>query len=185
MITLFRAQGVLTGSDAEHALDQGPGGHMLWVDLEAPEPDEVRRIGERLGLHPDAIDDCLVGEQLPRLDEYGDHVFCICYGVADDADGQPRPAKLALACGKNFVLSVHRTPLIGVQRLRQRWQQEPAVVVRLGPEGIFYRLFDATVDRLVEAAERFEDVVEQLEDQSLARDVDPSLLGRVVELRPG
>ncbi|RMF75864.1 MAG: hypothetical protein D6744_12950, partial [Planctomycetota bacterium] len=184
MLYVFHTGRLLCQQDALRALEAWRGDGFLYVDLEEPTLDEAENIGLRLGLHADAIEDCMTGQQLPRIDEYGDHVFCICYGFLEDASLETAFEKLTIACGRSFVLSAHLKPLVTTGRLRHWLESDPTAAERAQPSEIFYRLFDGTVDRLVEAADRLDERIEQIETDSLEVDPDGEILSRITGMRP-
>jgi magnesium transporter len=52
---------------SEHLEDPGS---VVWVDLVAPEADELALIGDELGLHQLAVEDVIHAHQRPKLDRY-------------------------------------------------------------------------------------------------------------------
>ncbi|MHC4234019.1 MAG: CorA family divalent cation transporter, partial [Planctomycetota bacterium] len=63
-------------SDVEAAMAAaGRDEAVLWLDLEEPAEEEVRAVGEAFRLDADAVEDCLHGEQRPRIDEFEHHIF--------------------------------------------------------------------------------------------------------------
>ena len=56
---------------------------VLWIDLEQPTEEEIRAVDAVIDLDNEALDDCLHGEQRPRVDEYENYIFLVVYGLLD------------------------------------------------------------------------------------------------------
>jgi len=55
-----------------------PGRHesvTIWLDLHAPDRDDLAVLSEEFGLHPLAVEDALDHSQRPKLDRYPSHLF--------------------------------------------------------------------------------------------------------------
>jgi magnesium transporter len=59
---------------------------FFWLDLLSPDHDELERLSALLGLHPAAVEDTREWDQLPRLDDYGDHVLLIFFSARTEQD---------------------------------------------------------------------------------------------------
>lgn len=156
----------------------------LWIDLEAAAETDVRAVGEMFSLDAEAIEDCLTGEQRPRIDEYEDHVFIVLYGL-------PRPEgtfdeeaqKLAAFCGRRFLVTVHQDPRPAITTLHERCQKHAGPSIGRGPDYLLYAIIDSVMDRYTTLAESHENQVDKLEDASLSDDVDESILTGLSDVR--
>lgn len=156
----------------------------LWIDLEEPTEEQLILLGAMLGLHVDAIEDCLFGEQRPRIDEYDDHLFLVFYGVLDTDDQHHfSPRKLAVFMGERFLLTVHRQPLRTVTDLRNRTPRQIGQMLKKGLDHLLYTVVDGVVENYLVLAEHFEDHVEDLEDKALDPSEGTAVLGAVSDMR--
>src|SRR5262249_32480343 len=60
----------------------------VWLDLRAPDRDDLGVLSEEFGLHPLAVEAALHHSQRPKLDRYRGHLFLTAYG----AGSTPTPA---------------------------------------------------------------------------------------------
>src|ERR1700721_81638 len=62
----------------------------VWLDLLAPDHDDIAVLSEEFGLHPLAVEAALHHGQRPRLDRYPSHLFLIAYAarLATDTAGR-------------------------------------------------------------------------------------------------
>ncbi|MHC4093940.1 MAG: magnesium transporter CorA family protein, partial [Planctomycetota bacterium] len=172
-------------SDVEAAMAAaGRDEAVLWLDLEEPAEEEVRAVGEAFRLDADAVEDCLHGEQRPRIDEFEHHIFLVLYGaLGPDGTSVFDPRKLAAFLGPNAVITVHRQPLRSVSSVRNRCRRNTRHLLDRGADFVLYSIIDAIVDNYIVAAEEYEERLEELEEDSLRSDVDEGLVAKSGELR--
>jgi magnesium transporter len=158
--------------------------HALWIDLEQPTENEVRAVGQAFNLDAEAVEDCLHGEQRPRIDEFDECIFLVLYGALGPEDrSEFEPRKLAAFCGPNLLITVHGRPLRSITGVRDRCRRNAANLLARGVDFILYSIIDAMVDNHILVTEDYETRLEELEEISLDPDVDESVLVRSAELR--
>lgn len=157
---------------------------VVWVDLENPTEEELRAIDAVIDVDDAALEDCLSGEQRPRIDEFDNYIFLVMYsaaGVEDMLGFAPR--KLAAFCGERFLITVHHKGIRSVSDLRERCARHPHLILERGADFVLFTLIDAMVDYYVAVADRYEDQLEDLEEQSLSSAINDTILERVQEMR--
>jgi magnesium transporter len=156
----------------------------LWIDLEAPDGDLLQRVGGLFNVTPEALEDCIHGEQMPRIDEYEDHVLLMLYGFpAGIAEGHFEPKKLAVFCGSRFLLSVHQDRLQTIEDVRTRCNRHPQQWFGRGVDLLLYSVVDGMADRYAMLVEELETRLDQLEDRSFTSDLDDNFLTELSQLR--
>jgi magnesium transporter len=156
----------------------------VWIDLESPEEQELLALQEIFRLDEEALQDCLHGEQWPRIDDFDRYIFLVCYGLfglKERADVDPH--KLAAFCGPRFLITVSREPLLTVRQVKARCGRHPEAVLARGVDHTLCSIIDAMVDNYLRVADRYEKRLDELEDKSLLPDVDETLLTDLAELR--
>jgi magnesium transporter len=157
---------------------------VVWVDLEEPTQDELQSLGHGIGADEAALEDCLHGEQRPRIDEYEDHIFVLLYGaIGPEPDPRFDPRKLAIFCSRRLLITVHPEPLRTIKNIRERCIRYPAKVLVGGVDAFLHQIIDMIVDNFVDMADKYEVRLEEMEEQSLSRHVDESILEDVLALR--
>lgn len=156
----------------------------IWIDLESPSDEDVQRLGEIAGLDEEALDDCLHGEQQPRIDEFDDYIFMVLYGLhglkeQEDLD----PHKLAAFCGSRILITVGRHPLLSVRQVRARCGRHPENLLARGVDAVLFEIIDTMVDHYVRVIDRYEDRLEALEERSFDMDVEEEVLEEAAEVR--
>ena len=66
---------VLETVDRERLAELRERDEFFWLDLTEPTAEDLKAVGEVLGLHPVALEDTIEFGQRPKLDLYGDHVL--------------------------------------------------------------------------------------------------------------
>ncbi len=156
----------------------------VWIDLESPSEEDLRRLDEIIKLDDESLDDCLHGEQRPRIDEFDDYIFLVLYGLyglkeQEDLD----PHKLAAFCGNRFLITVHRAPQLSVRQVRARCGRHPEALLVQGVDEILFAVIDTMVDNYLLVTDRYEDRLELLEDRSFDVDEGDELLEEASEVR--
>jgi magnesium transporter len=156
----------------------------VWIDLEAPTKEELDGLKRIIDVDEAALEDCLQGEQRPRIDDYEEYIFIVLYGaIGPEPDPGFDPRKLAVFCGRQFLVTVHREPLRTMRTFRQRGERFPGKLLADGVDDLLYQMIDMMVDNFVDMARRYEERLEELEEQSLIAGVDEHILEDVLVLR--
>ncbi|MBA2561261.1 MAG: magnesium transporter CorA family protein [Propionibacteriales bacterium] len=137
---------------------------VVWVDLCAPSPADVRLVGDELGLHHLAVEDAIEAHQRPKLDRYDDHQFLSMYAVGlDPASGELRLNELAVFITSTALVTVRKDDSFDIPDVNDRWD-ENADLARHGVGFLLYGLVDLVVDGHFDAVQVLDDEIEQLED---------------------
>ena len=157
---------------------------LLWVDAGAPTESELELLSALCGLQPEAVEDCMAGDQRARVDQYDAHLFVLLY-AAIGLDDPPRyaPRKVGLFYTPRYLITVHQEPVRAICQLRERSARRPAQLLRHGLEFIFYTLIDTLVDNYLLCAGTYEDLLDDMEERSLQPDASSEILSEQSELR--
>lgn len=141
---------------------------LVWVDLEAPTPDEVSVLSDVFHFHSLTIDDCLNGRlDSPKVDDYGAYLFMILQGIDVGAQAAAvQTTELNLYLGPSYVVSVHHRPLQAVTDTRVRCQRGAPLPAR-GPDWLAHALIDSLVDHMQPVVEAMDERIAELEDEAL------------------
>ncbi len=159
---------------------------LMWVDVEDDDNDEadpaLRRLVQRFELSEDALQLLQDASGVPRLQNFGD--WFLAQVIAVDHSGQLRfkPRPLAIVCGRNFVISVHRGPIAFIEQLRDRERADTALGV-LSAESFTASLLDWVVESYLHAVSDFEMAVDRLEVTLLGRSMNRKALPELAVLR--
>lgn len=154
-------------------------GSLVWLDCQITAPDELDSLGERMNFDPAAIEDILDIEQLPKFDDYGDHVFVVLHALTAEGD---RVDTIELDCfiADRLLVTVHAEPIPSIDWLWDAVQAHSHLATR-GADELFGELAEVVGRRYFEVVNAIEARIDEVAD--LALSAHPSVLGEIQVLR--
>lgn len=154
-------------------------GSLVWLDVQDRVASELDRVGERFKFDPAAIEDVLDIEQLPKFDNYGDHLFVVLHALVADGD-RLDTHEVDCFVSDRLIVTVHSEPIPGLDWLWTAVQEHPHMAEH-GTDEIFAQLAEVIGRRYLEVVDAIEVRVDRLADGAL--DADPSVLADIQLLR--
>jgi magnesium transporter len=151
-------------ADISDYLKQGDA--FVWVALCDPVPAELDEMQREFDLHELAVEDARKGHQRPKIEEYGDSLFCVLH-LLELRDNELLVGEVAIFVGANYVLSVRNHSEQTFRSVRERCEREPELLSH-GASFVFYALMDAVVDRYFPIVDTLESELETIEEQIFA-----------------
>lgn len=139
---------------------------LLWVDIEDPEDAEVELLLEVFELHPLTVEDCIMPNLRPKLEEFDRYLFLVLQGVRRQDGGRLSPIELDLCVGRNFLVTVRSEPIKVVEEDRLRVEKKSPIIKR-GADFLFYSIADSLIDSFFPILDEVEAKVDELETQLL------------------
>lgn len=156
---------------------------FVWVALKDASAAELDLVEREFDLHPLAIEDARHGHQRPKLEEYGDTLFCVVQLLEGGDDGDDmRVGEVAIFVHTGFVLSVRSRSSIDFRGVRERCEREPELLSQ-GPGFVFYAILDHVVDGYFPMLERLEAELEQIESTIFEKNSSRSNIERLYALK--
>ncbi len=137
-----------------------------WLDLEGASSEELAWLGRRFRFHPLAIEDCAHFEQLPKIEEYTEHLFLVVHGLAPVTPDCLRIYELHCFLTNPWVVTVHETPEEPIKALRNKIQRDRAALSPQ-PEFLLHRILDGVMDANPIALRPITEAIETLDEQVL------------------
>jgi magnesium transporter len=136
---------------------------FFWLDLVEPTPLDLEVLGNLLDLHPAAVEDTIEWGQIPKLDDYGEHVVLVFF-TARVAGERLDPVEVHVYVAGEFILTFRtcETPLDGLRE----WLTEA------DPESedeALYHVLNALADGWDPVIEELDRRVDEVERDVLAR----------------
>ena len=138
-------------------------GVFVWMALRDTDDAELVAMQDEFDLHELAVEDARHGHQRPKIEEYGDSLFCVVHTVESDGDNL-RIGEIDMFVAKNYILSVRNRSQRGFQEVRSRCEREPELL-KNGTGYVLYALMDAVVDRYFPVLDAIEAELEQSEER--------------------
>jgi magnesium transporter len=147
----------VTKDDLDPVSDLLAGGcDLVWIDIDEPSPDDLRRLADELGLHPLSVDDALDPHQRDKYVHYDRHVFLVAHGVELDVDAAELPTvELDVFIAERWLVTVRRGGDELIEEILARWQKARRLIgTQVG--AAVYAILDVVVDGYFDAIDRFE-----------------------------
>lgn len=157
---------------------------MVWIDAET---DDIADVAELKSFVPDEemlIEDCMMGEPRPRVEDFDGPLFLLFYGALGGADNEKfSPRRLAILVTERNLLTVRSQSFRGVIQVRARFSR----YLEQAPDGgalfLASRIARTTAANYHIVLGAIERKIRLLEDESLEDDVSDAILSEVSEAR--
>ena len=169
----------LHNADHEEIVELLESGQFFWLDLEDPSDEKLRKLGERLGLHPLTIDDAQAFNERPKIEEYDSYVYLVVYGADPSiSSGEPLLREVHLIVSGDYVITIHRGPLDALAELRGRVGAHPL----RGEQYLIYKVLDAVISTFFPVLTRTDDDIDDIEEKVI-EEPKQEILHRVFALK--
>ncbi|HZB30329.1 MAG TPA: magnesium transporter CorA family protein [Streptosporangiaceae bacterium] len=157
---------------------------VVWLDLCAPAPEDLRVVSEELGLEPLAVEDALSEHERAKLDRYAEHLFLNVYSVRLDTDsGELLTCEVSAFVTERALVTVRQSTDFDVDELARRWDAERDLA-QYGVVFLLHILLDVIVDEHFAAVQALDAELDALEDLLFEERVgDQTVQRRTFELR--
>ena len=155
---------------------------FFWLDVTSPSPDEVKSLGEVLGLHPVAIEDTIEFNQRPKLDIYEQHVLFVFYTVRkgrNTGEGLFEPVEVHIYISGSFVITIRRAECTQLDALHHELDTADSEA----EDYIVYKVFDVLTDAFYPIIELLEERIDALESHILLSRPSREQLAEIYRLK--
>jgi magnesium transporter len=141
------------------------GGGLAWVGLYRPSEEEFAGVAAEFGLHELAVEDAVHAHQRPKLERYGDTLFCVLRPARYvDATETVEFGEVHVFAGPSFVVTVRHGEAPDVGAVRRSLEARPDLL-RRGPVAILHAIMDRVVDDYVPVVAGVENDIDEIEDE--------------------
>ena len=154
---------------------------FVWIGIADPTEEEMRIIKETYNLHPLAIEDALKGDQIPKVDTYGDQLFVVAR-TAHLEDGKIAYGETAMFVGHSHIISVRKGSGRAHSTLRHDLEAVPTLLTH-GVDYILHAILDFIVDGYLPLVETIEEEVLAMEQRTLDHFLGRHEITRIFTLR--
>ncbi len=155
---------------------------FFWLDLTQPTAEDLKMVGELLGLHPVALEDTIEFGQRPKLDQYGDHVLVVYYTArrAPESRMTPvEPVEIHIYISGSFVVTVRRSTCTELDALHHELDTADPKAEHY----IVYRIFDVLTDAFYPIIEVLEEHLDAIEAEVLLAKPRKEQLAEIYRLK--
>jgi magnesium transporter len=172
---------VVAPADVDEALKACAADGIAWVNVDGLDPDVLRKLGERFGLHPLALEDAMNVPQRPKVERYDDHYFIVLRMVRCAPDIEDE--QVSIFFGGSWVVTVQERPGGDVfDPVRDAIRHDRGHIRAAGSDYLAYLLIDAVVDGYFPVVDAMSEAIDRLQDVALSN-ARPATLWDIQKLR--
>jgi magnesium transporter len=140
-------------------------GITVWVDINAPTPEDGRLLSDVFHFHPLSVDDALSALQFPKIESYPGYLYMVLHGI-DVGKNEFSTRDVDFFLGANYLVTVHDGQSTSIARLRDVCPQHDRILGE-GPVALMHRIVDAMVDHYRPAVDAVESRIDTLEEEAI------------------
>ncbi|WNV03889.1 magnesium/cobalt transporter CorA [Candidatus Methylospira mobilis] len=158
-------------------------GSFVWLDLNEPDQELLKKMQEEFGLHDLAVEDAQMAQQRPKLEEYGDTLFVVLQTAElTQVGGEVVFGETHVFVGLQFLVTVTHGSTLNYEKIRTRCESAPQGFSR-GPGFPLYVITDAIVDQYSPVLLDFQQRLEKLEADIFESRFNRKTLVKLYELK--
>jgi magnesium transporter len=156
------------------------GGGLAWIGLYRPTVEEFAEVAEYFGLHELAVEDAVHAHQRPKLERYGDTLFCVLRPARYvDETETVEFGEVHVFAGPQFVITVRHSEAPDLRVVRHGLESRPDLL-RRGTVAILHAIMDRVVDDYAPVVCGLENDIDEIEDEVF--DGSPTVSRRIYDL---
>ena len=141
------------------------GGGLAWVGLGRPTEEEFAAVADEFGLHELAVDHVVRPHQRPRLERYGDTLFCVLRTARYvDETETVEFGEVHVFAGPHLVVTVRHGEAPDLAAVRRALESRPDLL-RRGPVAILHAVIDRVLDDYAPVVAGVENDIDEIEDE--------------------
>jgi len=148
---------------------------LLWLDLHQADEETIRLLGDVFHFHPLVIDDVTEFGQRPRVEDFGDMVYLVSYGLASDGKSF---SEVHFFVAENYLVTVRKDGCPTVDQLRDRLDR-PGGQLPTGNRPtrliLLHHLLDGLVDSFFPPLSTLDDRIDELQEQIFVKPTNDQL----------
>jgi magnesium transporter len=150
----------------------------FWLDLTDPGEEEASAVSELFSFHPLALEDMLKRGQRPKLDDFGEYMFLVYYGVSEGDGDEVELEEVHAFLSGGYIVTSHQHPCTVLVEARERL----AAQAPRSEQFVIYRVLDGLTDTFFPVLERLDERMEGL-DTAIFERPEPGQLEEITALR--
>ncbi len=152
-----------------------------WIDFCEPTDFENEILASMFGLHPLSIEDCVQEVHHPKLEDYGDYIYCIVHWIVHNDGRDLVSYDVDAFLAKNFLITYRKVPMASIDELLANRERLEDAVTR-GLDYLLYVLFDGLARQYMPLLDSMEDRIDRLESEIFEM-LDTRQLGKLLAMK--
>jgi magnesium transporter len=135
----------------------------VWVNIENPNEKEYQVLSDVFKFHPLEMEDCRKRLELPKIDEFDDHIFIVFHRLSYDFQKHILKMKeLDMFLGRNYLVTFPNEPSEMIRDLMKRCVKEPSLLAK-GTDFMLHSIMNRAVDDYFPILDHWDEHMEKLE----------------------
>jgi magnesium transporter len=151
---------------AERALRDGT---LLWLDIAQADQDGLAMLRDVFKLHPLALEDVTEFGQRPKVEDFGNMVYLVSYGLSGTGNDL---TEVHCFFSADFLVTVRKGGCMSLEQMRDRIGQ-PGTALPGGARPprliVLHNIFDSLVNSFFPVMSEFDDKIDDLQEQMFAK----------------
>ncbi|RMD85839.1 MAG: magnesium and cobalt transport protein CorA [Candidatus Dadabacteria bacterium] len=149
----------------------------IWIDIATKSRELLESVASRFKLHELTLEDSLTPDHLPKIENYGNHLFMIIRSLApqsvveqedeedrDHSEEEEFTRQIGIYLSSSFIITVRSQDIPWLDAIGRQVRQYPERELAVGPEALAHRIIDIAVDRFERGLEVFDREIDELEE---------------------
>ncbi|MBM3137239.1 MAG: magnesium/cobalt transporter CorA [Chloroflexi bacterium] len=140
---------------------------LVWVDLDDESIEESRHIlADIFHFHPLSIDDALVEEHVPKIDDWGDYLYMAMVAVnpMEPLEDIDKSIELDIFIGRNYLVTYHSEVIQSVNLVWRNTLRDERKLQQ-GSNFLAYQIIDEMANEYMTMIDHLDMKVEEIEDK--------------------
>jgi magnesium transporter len=173
-----RVRSVSIEDKADCAKDKS---EFVWIGIADPTTEEMRALQECYDLHPLAVEDAIVADQLPKVDVYDDQLFVVAR-TARLIGETIEYGETAIFVGHSHLITVRHGSERAHTALREQLEKAPKLLMH-GTDYVLHAVLDYIVDGYAPLVDDIEEEVLDMEIQAADSFLNREQVNHIFALR--
>lgn len=154
---------------------------FVWIGIADPTAEEMRSLQDSYDLHPLAVEDAIVADQLPKIDVYDDQLFVVAR-TARLVGETMEYGETAIFVGHSHIITVRHGSERAHTALREQLEKAPKLLMH-GTDYVLHAVLDYIVDGYAPLVDDIEEEVLEMEVQAADSFLDRAQVNHIFALR--
>jgi magnesium transporter len=160
---------------------EGKRSEFVWIGVVDPTPEEMRSLQQCYDLHPLAVEDAIVADQLPKVDVYGEQLFVVARTARLQGE-TIEYGETAIFVGHSHIITVRHGSERAHTALREQLEKAPKLLMH-GTDYLLHAVLDYIVDGYAPLVDDIEEEVLEMEAQAADGFLDREQTNHIFVLR--
>ncbi len=147
-------------------------GASFWLDLDGLDEEASSLLADMFRFHPLAVEDAEHFGQRPKIDEFDDFTYFVVHGALTEGSGT---SEMHIFFKSPCLITVHRGECPALADVYGRLDRRHSIDDASPQVTLLYMIVDSLVDTFFPALSRFDDRIDELEDEILHQPTERQL----------